>query len=339
MKSLKVKKLIAIITAIALFPFATFATSTSNGDKNVKSEIEESAINLLSGWSVPYYFNKEHQIFLKANYIKNFKSPINSVILGSSHMQSISSDSVKTDCINLSIGGGTLQDKLNFFGLLEYYDIKYDRVVMDITLIELTNMNFEDNKANPINSFGEYFLDILDKKEKKREPIVDFNKYYKNGDKLDLKVKYKLEDVDKNIFHYRSNLSTAYSVYLTSDEMKNKDVNKKKEFLMTEKLCKDYHINKKAKQIFTKLIEYLNDKKIKVNIIIIPKPPYIYEELNMGSYEIVTEMVNYLTELVTKNLFKLEGFYDPKFMGVTIDDYYDNYHLLPSAFAKYYKFD
>ena len=337
-----IKKNLIILLAIFTLPLTNFATNqgveTATNGEEAKSEIEQSAINLLAGWSMPYYFNKEHQVFLKANAVKNFKKHVNTVVVGSSHLQSISSEDVGNECINLSVGGGTFQDKLNAFGMLDYYGVTYDKVVMDVTLIEICNMNFEDNKKNPINSFGEYFLDILDKKEKKREPITDFNKYYDNKDNLDLKVKFKLEDADKNFFHYTKDLSTIYADFVYG-ERKNKNLEESKKFIETDRLCATIHINKKAKDIFTKLIKYLKDKNIEIYIMMVPKPPYLFDELVMSSYPIVTEMNYFLIELVDKYGVKVEGSYDPHFMGAVIDDYYDNYHLLPTSFKKYYKFN
>lgn len=324
--------------AVFTLPLTNFATNQVNEVAEAKSEIEQSAIDLIDGWSVPYYFDKEHQVFLKANAVKNFKSQVNTVIAGSSHLQSLSSEDVGSDAINLSIGGGTFQDKLNAFGLLDYYGVKYDKVVMDLTMIELYKTKFEDNKANAINSFGKYFLDVLDKKEKKTNPITNFNKHYKNKTNLDLKAKFKLEDADKNTFHYKSDLSTIYPEYIFG-EKKNKNAGDVKGFYDADKMCANIHIDKEAKSIFTKLMQYLKEKNVSVYIMMVPKPPYIYDDLEMGNYPIVGEINYYLIELIEKYGCKIGGSYDPHFMGVTIDDYYDNYHMLPPSFKKYYYFE
>lgn len=331
-----------IFLSLIMLATENFATSSNNAtkvvsNKETKSDIEESAINLLAGWSLPYYFNKEHQVFLKANAVKNLKSQVSTIVVGSSHLQSISSVDVGSDSINLSIGGGTFQDTLNSFGLLDYYGITYDNVIMDLTLIELSNSKFEDSKSNPINSYGEYFLDVLDKKKKVKNPITDFNKYYKNKDKLDLKIKFKLEDADLNTFHYTSDLSTIYANYVYGN-MKNKNIEESKNFIEADKLCATIHIDEKAKSIFTKLIKYLKEKNIDVYVMMVPKPPYLYELLDMNSYQIVSEINLYLIDLIEKYGIRTGGSYDPHFMGVSIDDYYDNYHLLPTSFNKYYSF-
>ena len=49
---------------ILLLSFTTFATTVSD-------PIEQNAINILNGYYAPYYFSKDHQLYLKANAIKN----------------------------------------------------------------------------------------------------------------------------------------------------------------------------------------------------------------------------------------------------------------------------
>ena len=135
---------------ILLLSLTTFATGAI-------SPIEQNAINILNGYYTHYFFSKEHQIYLKANAIKNLNKSIHTVIIGSSHLQSLSTNDVGTDCINLSIGDGTFQDKLNTLGLLDYYKVKYNRVIMDFTVIGMCNFIKEDFKTDQLNSFGNYF--------------------------------------------------------------------------------------------------------------------------------------------------------------------------------------
>ena len=112
-----------------------------------------------------------------------------------------------------------------------------------------------------------------------------------------------------------------------------------KKVLEADKMCATIHIDKKAKDVFTKLIKYLKEKNVDIYIMMVPKPPYLFDELTMNYYPILTEINLYLMELIEKYGVKVGGSYDPHFMGVTIDDYYDNYHLLPTSFKKYYKYN
>lgn len=313
---------------ILLLSFTAFAITPID-------PIEQNAINILNGSYAPYYFNKDHQLYLKANAIKNLNKSINTVIIGSSHLQSLSKEDVGSDCINLSIGGGTFQDKLNTLGLLEYYKVKYDRVIMDFTMVELCGYVKDNSKTNPLSSFGNYFLEVISKK-KKSKPVADFNKYYKNVDNFDLTKKYTEKELDKKEFYYRSDFSALYSdlVY----ENREASMAKIDEIIESEANIAKFKISDEAKRIVIDMIKYFNSKKIKVNLMMIPKPPKIFDELEMYKFPVVREMTELFINLVVDYGCRVEGAYDPHFIGATMDDFYDAYHMYPSSFKKFYKF-
>ncbi len=324
------KKIFIIIFLLSLvFSFTSFAVSS-------KTAIEQNAINILNGSYAPYIFNKDHQLYLKANAIKNSNKSIHTVIIGSSHLQSLFTKDVGTNCINLSIGGGTFQDKLNTLGLLEYYKVKYNRVIMDFTMVELCNFIIGDSKTNPLNSFGKYFIEVI-KNKKKSKPIIDFNKYYKNVDGYDLTRKYNEEELDKNLFYYRQDFSTLYSnlVYINREA----HMSKIDEIMESEANIAKFKISKEAKYIVIDMIKYFNNNNIKVNLMMIPKPPDIFDKLEMYKFPVVREMTELFINLVVNYGCRIEGAYDPHFIGATMEDFYDCYHMYPESFKKFYKFD
>lgn len=290
----------------------------------------------MNGYYAPYYFSKDHQLYLKANAIKNLNKSIHTVIVGSSHLQSLATKDVGADCINLSIGGGTFQDKLNTLGLLDYYKVKYDRIIMDFTMVELCAYTNADAKASPLNSFGKYFIEVI-KNKKKSKPITDFNTHYKNTEAFDLNKKYTEEELDKMSFYYRKDFSTLYSdlVYI------NRETNlaKLNEIIDSESNISKFKISGEAKQIVIDMIKYFNSKSIKVNLMMIPKPPAIFNKLEMYKYKVVREMTELFINLVINYGCRVEGAYDPNFIGATMEDFYDCYHMYPESFEKFYKFD
>ena len=330
MRIIKTKtKSVLILAMVLLLSFTTFATSAI-------APIEQNAINILNGFYAPYYFNKDHQLYLKANAIKNLNKPIHTVIVGSSHLQSLSISDVGNDCINLSIGGGTFQDKLNTLGLLDYYNVKYNRVIMDFTMVELCGYVKGDSKTNSLNSFGKYFIEVI-KNKKKSKPIADFNKYYKNTDGFDLDKKYVEKELDKMTFYYRKDFSTLYSdlVYMNREE----NLAKINEIIDSEASIAKFKVSDEAKLIVIDMIKYFNDKNIKVNLMMIPKPPAIFDKLEMYKFRVVREMTELFINLVVNYGCRVEGAYDPHFIGATMDDFYDAYHMYPESFKKFYKFD
>ncbi len=329
MKTLiKKKKILTIILSLAL-PFTSFAAQSV-------TPIEQNAINILSGSYAPYYFSKNHQLYLKANAIKNLNRPIHTVIIGSSHLQSLSISDVGTDCINLSIGGGTFQDKLNILGLLDYYNVKYSRIIMDFTVTELCNYVKADIKENPLNSFGNYFINVV-KNKKKSKPITNFNKYYKNEENFDLIIKFKENELDENLFYYRQDFSTLYSnIVYTNKSTNNSEIEK---IIESESSIKKFKINNEAKTIVVDIIKYFNKKNIKVNLMMIPKPPVIFDKLEMYKYQVIREMTELFINLVVYYGCRIEGAYDPHFIGATMEDFYDGYHMYPESFKKFYHFD
>ena len=325
-----IKKILTIIMLLSLtFTFTSFAAQSI-------TPIEQNAINILSGSYAPYYFSKNHQLYLKANAIKNLNRPIHTVIIGSSHLQSLSTSDVGADCINLSIGGGTFQDKLNILGLLDYYNIKYSRVIMDFTLTELCNYIKADTKSNPFNSFGNYFISVI-KNKKKSKPITNFNNYYKNEEDFDLTKKINEYELDKNLFYYRNDFSTLYGAFIYENrEVYMGELNK---LIDAESNVKDFKVSSEAKSIVIDTIKYFNKKNIKVNLMMIPKPPVIFDKLEMHKYQVVREMTELFINLVVYYGCRIEGAYDPHYIGAAMDDFYDGYHMYPESFKKFYHFD
>lgn len=311
------------------FSFTNFAATAI-------TPIEQNAKNILNGYYAPYYFSKDHQLYLKANAIKNLKKSIHTVIVGSSHLQSLTKEDVGTECINLSIGGGTFQDKLNTLGLLDYYNVKYQRVIMDFTVVELCNYIKEDSKTNPLNSFGEYFVEVI-KNKKKSKPILNFNKYYKNTDDFNLGLKYTKQEIDKNSFYYRSDFSTLYSDLVYAN--RENHLNGIDAIIDSEANIKNFKVSNEAKYIVADMVKYFNKKNVKVNLMMIPKPPIIFDKLEMYKFDVVREMTELFMNLVVNYKCRIEGAYDPHFIGATMEDFYDCYHMYPDSFKKFYKFD
>ena len=327
----KFKSVIVVALIVAL---------TFNSYSNTSiSDIETCALNTLKGSYVAAVMEQNQQRFYKANIIKNMPKHVDVVTIGSSHLLTVSNEDVGDSHINLSIGGSTLQDRLNVLGMLEYYGISYDKLIYELDIASLVSGIDLSTKSNIFNSFGNYFLNVL-KSSYSEIPIdLDYNKYYVNKYNLPLTEFYRVEEkVPEDWFYYKpdASIGLAKSIKHYTDELKN---NNREILFKVDVAYKDAHIREEAKQIIIKTFKYMKSKNIRISLVMVPRPPYVFNSVGMKDYELLQEINEFATYLSKEFDCKVSGSIDPNVIGAKDEDYYDGFHMYADRISKFINID
>ena len=299
-------------------------------DNIAENDNEASAINCLNKYYVQSINMPDQQRYFKANIIKNIKRDIDRITIGSSHMLTIRYEDDRIDHINLAVGGATLQDRLSIFGLLHYFDIKYKYVNLELDIPSFSNTAFVINKDYDfLNVYANYFMRVLDNEDVSDFEYYDFNKDYINKyDYIDYDLYYKTKDVlsINEKFFYDKEASqhipkeledgiesfinqTIFNLSIADEELKN------------------MHINPDSIELFNKLFKYFENNNITVNLILVPRSPYVYDSENMGSFPIINEIMEYAFNISKNRGIRITGSLNPHYIDINDEDYYDAFHL------------
>ena len=298
-------------------------------------DIEQSVLNLLDGWYVPCNLDKNNQMYFKANYIKHMKKHVNTILLGSSYLLSVSSEDAGSDFVNLSVGGSTFEDRINILGLLDYYGITYDRVIFEI---DLASLNYKRQKIDGVfGYFGNRFLNILDGKPNEAKEEIDFNKSYTEKPVFEMLNKYTIVDRPKDSFVYSKDLSIIYPNVIYVAKMQNTE-DTKNFFYINDKKYFGMSISDDYKKIVDDILNYFKSNNIKGNVIVVPRPNYVYDDLNLGTCPLFAEFEKFSRDMAYNHMFKFSGSLNPHLFGWTDDDFYDDFHPYPTSLSKGFDF-
>ena len=330
------------IFAYLLILINSFTGINLNNDANLVSnriyvynnvgvnDSEVSAINCLNRYYVPSINMPDQQRYFKANVIKNINRNIDRITVGSSHMLTIRYDDDKIDHMNFAVGGATLQDRLSIFGLLHYFGIKYNYVNLELDIPSFTTNAFKINtEEKAFDEYAEYFKKVLNDEDVSDFEYADFNKNYVNNyDYMGYNLNYKTKDAlsisDKFYYDKEASQHIPYEVDVgNEDYIKQTILN----LSFADAELKDMHINKESINTFNKLFDYFEKNDVTINIILVPRSPYVYDSEKMASFPIVNEIMEYAFSLAKNRGISITGSLNPHYINVKDDDYFDAFHL------------
>ncbi|MBR4313652.1 MAG: hypothetical protein IKP66_01935 [Lachnospiraceae bacterium] len=304
---------------------------------------EQSAINALSGNLVCSINDAYQERYFKANIIKNLNRNVGVISIGSSHLMTLSSDAVKGDYINLAVGGANLQDRLNILGLLDLYNIQYNKVVYEIDIASFLPTARKIEKYNSdFKKYGDYFYNKFVLGINSQPVALDFNDYYINefadNAVLNLTRVYDKNNLPHKLIYYKPDASQGYPRAVYEEEKENK-----KEqtgiIINNDKIFRDTDINKDSIKVVDTIMKYFHDKGIEIEIVVIPRPPSVYD----GSEMLTSKYIASINELIYKYYVnynvKVCGSFNPHDLDVAEDDYYDALHLKPESITRLYTID
>lgn len=297
---------------------------------------EQTAINALKG-NIVFSLNElKEQRYFKANYLKHLGHDLDTIVVGSSYMLSLSSEDVNNNNFaNLSVGAANLQDRLNILGLLENYGIKYKHII-----IELDLRSFFDGDAFTVtdgnkefNVYGDYFTKLINGSIFAIKPHTDFNAVYVNEYEAFIPLMqqvYTMDNLDPRSYYYRpdASLIKANAALLFDEEYKQRS---RDTIAAADEPLKNVHISEKSKELVSKMSEYFHKKGIDVTFVIAPRSNYCYDKAGLKNFDITKEITEFLMSLTQKYGWTFRGSFSPYELGMTEDDFDDGFHLYEAA--------
>ena len=333
------KYLRKILSAIICVIFILHLTISVNADAAI-TDNEISAINALNGHYVCSINNAYQERYFKANVIKNLNREVEVISLGSSHFMTLSKNAVKSDYINLSLGGANLQDRLNILGLLDLYNVRYKKVIYEIDLATFLPDARKSEKYNvDFKMYGDYFCKKILGGVDNVRPALDFNSKYVNefADNFvwDLTKVYDVNNLSDQSVYYRPDASQYYPKALYDKDRGAKDA-QNQDMIAHDKALHDLTINEDSKKVLDALMKYFYDNGIDVTIVVVPRSPYVYDKSDMISSTFVYNINNLIYKYYTDYNVCVCGSFNPHDMNIKDEDYYDSIHVVPDKMLELY---
>ena len=336
---------------LALCVFLNAFTSYANCDPKVRiKEIEKSAKYIVSGKCVLAENVYETTRFLKSNVIKYIDKEIDTVVIGSSNMLPYENKDKDKKFLNLAIGGANLQERLNMLGLLTAFGIKFKNVIFEIDAPTFRDDARDINtKYKMFDEYGNYLIRLINDENNIVKPNIDFNCFYKEDMKyVDIDKAYEENEIPKGCYYYNNEIVMKFPEYFNPP---NKELlfqighvnNEAIAMVRQANAGADFvkgnqTINKEAKTIIDKLFNYFKTNNINVNLVIVPRVPYVYDNNNEKYLRLYKETEEYAYLLASKYSFNIEGSFDPYKYNLTEDDYFDGFHMFPLRLNKLFSY-
>ena len=322
---------------------------------------EEIAESILSGNPTHFGSSNVNEREVKHNLIVKMPERVECIAVGPSLVMGVRSETVGSDDFyNLGQSGANFYDILAQFGLMEVYGKKVERVVFcvdsyffDDTLMESLGVN------GSLKRYADYMIAILneEKIEKSREEKRDeietkmrqmFSVTYFQAavDSVQAANTYVVDrerwgSVDENFtgMYYMADASWVYGKSYRS-RTEEDVVKDSEEYSIETQFSKGGHISEYCKGIFEKLVKYLLDQEIEVDLYLCPVAPSLWDRIKAeeDDYPILGELEEYASHIAKKYDLKITGSYNPYNLDMGDEDFYDARHVRHEVLGTYFDF-
>ena len=102
----------------------------------------------------------------------------------------------------------------------------------------------------------------------------------------------------------------------------------------------DRHISEYSKEVFEKLIAYLTNQGIEVELFLCPLAPSLWDRLEAekSHYAILDEITDFAKEMSNKYDLKITGTYNPYELGIKDENFYDSRHVRRELMGEFFDF-
>ena len=329
---------------------------------------ETAAEELLAGNEVYFISVNAQGRSCKKTLVENMPKHVDCITVGPSLSWTISTSNVGTNSYyNLSEGQYNYFDYMAIFGLLDYNEIVFDKLILCI------DSDFYDEERidvirdyNVWIKYSEYMENLLlynQKASLNDTSGKNFDYYYSivsqvlsptyfNSSLSLVRENYKAlmkyplygtvhDETTASFMHYQTDGSRVYpSEY---DKRTAGFIKEQCESYPIEgRFAKGRHMPDFHKSMFIKLIEYLLDKNVKIEFFLCPPAPTLYDRLkndpDADQYYLYDEIEAFAKELSFQYDIKITGSYNPYDYGIQDGDYYDARHMRPETIDKYFDF-
>ena len=331
------------------------------------SDISATTEAILNGNAVYFAAGNTDERGCKKCLVEKMPKDLDCITIGPSLSMGIRANTVGVKkYYNLSASGLQYYDYMALFGLLEFNQIKYDKLVLCVDSYFFDeSIIARENRYTFWKEYAEYMEDILNKSDVIRSP--------KNGANLDdwftklsqvFSPAYFKSSVSNILENYKNLLknirwgivhddeTAKYAHYETDGSWTYADsfINNDVEYVI--KHSNDYdikkqfgfglHISEKRKEMFIKLIEFLIKKGVRIEFYLCPPAPALYDRISGSEaekYSMPAEIEAFALEVAGKYNIKVTGTYNPYKLGIPNEDYLDSRHIRHEKIEQYFDFE
>lgn len=323
------------------------------------SKIRENAVAALNMGNIIESPGDMDEGEFQKEMISSTSHKIDTVILGSSHVMYIP---LKDDnCYFAGVSGAYLGDYYGVIGLLDYYNIKPKKIIIGVDPWAFMS-SYDKGRHTAMQNYAVYEHNLLldDTKKEEKQEKTDFEKleelfsfayfqssvknlkhkgivYYLNGSAQEVNIVNDDKPAEKAKILPNARRIMEAKGYKTVDE-NNLNAQKAIDANHIYQLGNGIkEINKNNFDDFEKLLVYMIDNNIEVELYLPSWYPKIYEYFeDTGSYVGVFELETMIRELGKKYNIKVRGSYDPSLCNVKEEDFADWLHLKPEKMLDNY---
>ncbi|GAP72096.1 hypothetical protein SAMD00024442_24_12 [Candidatus Symbiothrix dinenymphae] len=306
---------------------------------------------LLQGYNVAGATNYDERS-LQRQYIEKLPKCPTEIVLGSSRVMLIGQTMTGNErLMNHGVTGAVLEDLMAIYYLYEKKGCNQLHKVLIGLDPWLLNVNHGNTSWTILKNEYNDFANILLKKGKRFQFGASWGNFYKYPELFSFsylkssiaylrKLKKPICKPTKEAINEdgtkRIDGSVAYdTTYRNADlkeiNQKARDFNANPIYLIKNftSLWQDYCL------LFSKFIEYLQQKGIEVEFILLPFHPQVYNYFRTDNYyKIVLDVETYFVNYATKHQITVYGSYDPEKYRLGEFDFYDGFHPKEAAIEK-----
>ncbi len=357
------KRWVRLIVIVPLLVFFVF-TNVYEDPANIFHDNSKEMAELLSkGYATYNTSDNGNEREIKHNMIMLMPDEVDCVAIGPSLIMTVNKDEVGTDSfINLGVSGSDLYDVLAQFGLMKIYDKKPKKVILcvDSYFFDESFYNAKDARNKGLKNYAEYMLEVLEGENPK--PVsYDYYNYIKTRIEQAFSITYfqaAWKQIQKNgkyiVDNERygvvgANFNGEYAYYDSDASLVYEKDFQEKGVSFVKKECANYnikkqfaydkHINKYSMEVFEKLICYMQEQGIEVELFLCPMSPSLWDRIDKDKshYPILDEISGFAYDMSNKYNLKIIGTYNPYKIGMKDEDFYDARHVRRELMGKFFE--
>ncbi len=320
-----------LLSFLIIFIFSI--TNINNFNSNSKNSTEAKLAKLLLNNQAVYAPNMDGRQFIKFRIFYENSNP-NTLVIGSSRMMQVASNSYDKELINLSVGGGSIEDHITITEMaLEKFNSKKILIGLDPWLF---NKYQGQKRWKSLNK--EYSLSLENIKSSRiKNKVININSSKKEWKLLEyfynkLNIR-KIVPANNNIKNNKKEiiLRDGSRVYAKKDEIK--DI---KPGIINYSMER-YEFSEKNFELYSQFLNYLkNVRNVDLVFVLTPYYPDAYK-LTIEKKPIYLQIEKKYRELAKSYNIKVIGSYDSFVAGCNKNEFYDLTHPKESCMKKIIK--
>lgn len=330
---------------LMLISFGTllFIAGFGVASRHATSEFEIKLAQDLVDSNFVYFGNVDERKFVSARLSLPLID-IGTLVMGSSRMMQVSSDTLGEPLLNLSVSGASINDYVAFIGeARSKFNLNHVLIGADAWLFN----SFGDNgRWKSVENLYEHWLKAIDPN---RNVNAITNSYYSSNfdnDKNENFYNYFFREIYKKVNIYGSLIATngnseakakkqydGFHIYDKNYISKTQSTIKQGFESLLDYNTSKFKYNYLAEKKLIDIINWLKKDNITVYFVLSPYHPSLYDRIVLEKPMII-EMENKFREIAKELGISVVGSYNPKVNGCIESDFYDGMHPKEACMRK-----